>query len=139
MTSAQDLYKSSARGKRKGQGESSQSQPKKARVEEPAAEVPSEVPVVEVVESPPRRVESPRVEVVDEPQVEVPFVPSPVEEVAGSSNEVRKELFAGVRKMTHERVDNVFHNKKYIKASSSFPTYNFGQAFSRGLNDITMV
>ena len=139
MTSAHDLYKSSARGKRKVQGESSKSQPKKARVEEPTAEVPSEVPVVEVVESPPRRVESPRVEVVDEPQVEVPFVPSPVEEVGGTEKEVRKEVFAGVRKMTHERVDIVFHNKKYIKASSSFPGYNFGQAFSRGLNDITMV
>ena len=82
--------------------------------------------MVEVVESPPRRVESPRVEVVNEPQVEVPSVPSPVEEVGGSEKEVRKEVFVGVRKMTHERVDNVIHNKKYIKASSSFLGYNFG-------------
>ena len=59
MSSAHDLYKSSARGKRKSQGESSQSLPKKARVEEPTVRVPPEVPVVEVVESPARGVESP--------------------------------------------------------------------------------
>ena len=139
MSSSYNLYKGNAR-KRKGKvaGESSQSLPKKARVEEPTTEVPPAVPVVEVAESPDRGMESPRA-AADEPQVEVPFVPSPVEEVGGSSKEARKEVFAGVCKMTHERVDNVFHHKKYIKASSSFPSYNFGQAFSRGLNDITMV
>ena len=82
MSSAHDLYKSSARGKRKSQGESSQSLPKKVRVEEPTVGVPPEVPVVEVVESPARGMESPRAAVADEPQDEVPFVPSLVEEVA---------------------------------------------------------
>ena len=135
MTSAHDLYKNSARGKRKGKGESSQSQPKKARVEEPAVEVP----MVEVVESPPRGVVSPRAEVTDEPRVEDPFVPSPVEEAGGSSRDTRKEVFRSVYKLTQERVDNVFQNKKYIKASSSLPGYNFGQVFSRAANDITMV
>ena len=74
-------------------------------------------------------------------RVEVPFVPSPVEEpVAGStSKDTRKEVFDRVLKMTMERVESVHQNKKYIKASSSFPGYNFGQAFSRAANDITMV
>ena len=74
MTSAHDLYK----GKRKGKttGESSHQLPKKARVDGPAMEVPLQVPVVEVVETPPRRVDSPPAKVVDEPEVEVPFVPS---------------------------------------------------------------
>ena len=62
MSSAHDLYKSSTRGKRKRQGESSQSLPKKARVEEPTVEVPPAVPVVEAVESPFRELESPRAE-----------------------------------------------------------------------------
>ena len=115
-----------------------QSLTKKARVEEPSIGVPPAVPVVEVAESPDRGVESPRV-AAEEPQGEVPFVPSPVEEVGGSSKEALKEVFASLGKMTHERVENVLHHKKYIKASSSFPGYNFGQAFSRGLNDITMV
>ena len=141
MTSSHDLYKSSARGKRKGHGESSQSQPKKARVEEPAAEVPSKVPVVEVVESPPRGMESPRAEVADEPQDEVPFVPSPVEEVAGAgdSRESRQQIFDSVFKLTLDRVEKVHKNKKYLKAYSSFAGYNFGSAFSRAANDLTMV
>ena len=141
MSSAHDLYKNSARGKRRGKGEGSQSQPKRARVEEPAVEVPPVVPVVEVVESPPRGMESPRAEVADEPQVEVPFVPSLVEEVVegGSSKEARKQVFDSVYKMTLDRLEKVHQNKKYIKASSSFPGYNFGSAFSRAANDITMV
>ena len=95
MSSAHDLYKSSARGKRRSQGESSQFLPKKAQVEEPTAEVPPTVPVVKVAESPVRGMESPRAEAADEPQVEVPFVPSPVEEVAegGDSKETRKKVF----------------------------------------------
>ena len=141
MSSAHDLYKSSARGKRKSQGESSQSLPKKARVEEPAAEVPPVVPVVEVVESPVRGMESPRAEATDEPQAEVPFVPSPVEEVVdgGNNKEARKQVFDSVFKMTLDRVEKVHQSKKYFKASSSFPGYNFGSAFSRAANDITMV
>ena len=94
-----------------------------------------------MVETPPRRVDSPPAEVVDEPRVEVPFVPSPVEEpVAGStSKESRQELFDSVAKITIERAENVCKNKKYMKVSSSFQDYNFGQAFSRAANDITMV
>ena len=133
MSSAHDLYKSSARGKRKSQGESSQSLPKKVRVEEPTVGVPPEVPVVEVVESPARGVESPRAAAaVDEPHVDVPFVPSPVEEAAevDDSKETRKEVFDTVFKMTVDQVEKVHKNKKYFKASSSFPGYNFGTAFS---------
>ena len=139
MSSSYNLYKGNA-CKRKGKvvGESSESLPKKARVDEPSVGVPPAVPVVEVAESPDRGAESPRV-AAEDPQDEVPFVPSPIEEVGGSSKEARKEVFASLGKMTHERVENVLHHKKYIKASSSFPGYNFGQAFSRGLNDITMV
>ena len=141
MSSAHDLYKSSARGKRKSQGESSQSLPKKARVEEPAAKVPPAVPVVEVTESPARGMDSPRAEVADEPQDEVPFVPSPVEEVAGAgdSRESRQQIFDSVFKLTLDRVEKVHKNKKYLKASSSFAGYNFGSAFSRAANDLTMV
>ena len=138
MSSSYNLYKGNARKRRGKDGESSQSLPKKAPVEEPSVGVPPAVPVVEVAESPDRGVESPRV-AAEEPQDEVPFVPSPVEDVGGSSKDARKEVFANLGKMTHERVENVLHHKKYIKASSSFPGYNFGQAFSRGLNDITMV
>ena len=79
MSSAHELYKSSARGKRKSQGESSQSLPKKTRVEESTTGVPPEVPVVEVVESPVRGAESSRAAAAaDEPQEEVHSIPSPV-------------------------------------------------------------
>ena len=143
MTSAFDLYKGTARRKRKGKttGESSQRSPKKARVDEPAMETPSEVPVIEVVETPPRRVDSPPAVVVDEPRVEVPFVPSPVEEPVpeNTSRESRQELFDSVAKMMIEHVENVRKNKKYLKASSSFKDCNFGQALSRASSDITMV
>ena len=110
-------------------------------MDEPAVETRSEVPVVEVVESPPRRVDSPPAEVFEEPRVEVPSAPSPVEEpVAGNtSKETKQEVFDSIFKMAVERAENVRKNKKYIKASSSFPGYNFGQAFSRAANDITMV
>lgn len=104
--------------------------------------MPPEVPVVEVVESPARGVESPQAATADnEPHAEVPFVPSPVEEIAevDDSKETRKEVFDAVFKMTVERVEKVHKNKKYFKASSSFPGYNFGSAFSQAANDITMV
>ena len=139
MSSSYNLYKGNAR-KRKGKvvGESSKSLPKRARVEEPFGGVPPAVPVVEVAESPDRGADSPRV-VAEETHDEVPLVSSPIEEVGGSSKDARKEVFANLDKMTHEWVENVLHHKKYIKASSSFPRYNFGQAFSQGLNDITIV
>ena len=142
MSSAHDLYKSSARGKRKSQGESSQSLPKKTRVEEPTIGVPPEVPVVEVVESPARGVESPRAAtVVDEPQEEVHSIPSPVEDAAevNTSREDRQQIFDSVFRMTATRIEKVHKNKKYLKASSSFAGYNFGSAFNRAANDLTMV
>ena len=110
-------------------------------MDEPAVEVPFEVPVVEVVESHPRRVESPPAEVFEEPQVEVSFVRSPVEEpaVGGTSKDTWQEVFDSVFKMVVEQAESVHKNKKYIKASNSFPGYNFGQAFFRAANDITMV
>ena len=89
MSSSYNLYKGNARKRRGKDGESSQSLPKKARVEEPSVGVPPAVPVVEVAESPVRGVESPRV-AAEETQDEVPFVPSPVEEVGGSSKDARK-------------------------------------------------
>ena len=139
MSSSYNLYKGNAR-KRKGKvvGESSESLPKKARAEEPSVGVPPAVPVVDVAESPDRGAGSPRV-AAEETQDEVPLASSPIEEVGGSSKDAQKEVFANLGKMTHERVESVLHHRKYIKASSSFPGYNFGQAFSRGLNDITMV
>ena len=79
--------------------------------------------MVEVVESPPRGMESPLAEVADEPQVEEAME-------GGSSKETRKEVFDSVYKMTQDRLDKVHQNKKYIKASSSFLSYNFGKAFS---------
>ena len=104
MTSAFDMYKGTARSKRKGKvtGESSQPQPKKARVNEPAVETASEVPVVEVVETPPQRVDSFPAKVVNETRVEVPSVPSPVKErvAGGTSKEAMQELFNSVAKMT---------------------------------------
>ena len=103
--------------------------------------MPLAVPVVEVAESPVREMESPRAEAADEPQAEVPFVPSLVEEVVdcGNNKEARKRVFDSVFKMTLDRVEKVHQNKKYFKASSSFPGYNFGSAFSRAANDLTMV
>ena len=134
MTSVHDLYKGTARAKRKGKttGESLQQPPKRARVNDPTVETPSEVPVVEVVESPPRRVDSPPAEVVNEPRVEVPSAPSLVEEpvVGNTSKETRQEVFDSVFKMAVERAESVHKNKKHIKASHSFAGYNFCQAFS---------
>ena len=103
--------------------------------------MPPAVPVVEVTESPARGMDSPRAEVADEPQDEVPFVPSPVEDVAGAgdSRESRQQIFDSVFKLTLDRVEKVHKNKKYLKASSSFAGYNFGSAFSRAANDLTMV
>ena len=142
MSSAHDLYKNSARGKRKSQGEGSSSLPKKSRVEEPTVGVPPEVPVVEVVESPARDAEPSRAETVaDEPRAEVHSIPSPVEETveAEVSKETRKEIFDSVFKMTVERAERVHKNRKFLKASSSFAGYNFGSAFNRAANDLTMV
>ena len=59
--------------------------------------------------------------------------------MGSTSKETRQEVFDGLFKMEVERAESVHKNKKYIKASHSFPGYNFGQAFSRAANDITMV
>ena len=104
--------------------------------------MPPEVPVVEVVESPARGVESPRAAaVVDEPHAEVHSIPSPVEDAAevDASKEDRQQIFDSVFKLTVARAEKVHKNKKYLKASSSFAGYNFGSAFSRAANDLTMV
>ena len=98
-------------------------------------EVPSTVPVVEVGESL-SRVAVPYGQVFEEPAVEVgedmPSAAEPaVEDVA--------QVFEKVISMSADRVQKLATHRKYSKAASSFPGYNFGQAFSRGLNDIAMV
>ena len=49
------------------------------------------------------------------------------------------QVFEKVISMSADRVQKLATHRKYSKAASSFPGYNFGQAFSRGLNDIAMV
>lgn len=127
MASAFDLYKGTAHSKRKGKtiGESSQHTPKKARVDERVVETPSGVPVVEVVETPPQRVDSPPAEVANKTRVEVPSVPSPVDELVagGTSKEARQELFNSVAKMTVERADivktSMEQNEKFKEEAES--------------------
>ena len=67
-------------------------------------------------------------EVRDEPP---PSVEPVVEDVA--------QVFEKVISMSTDRVQKLAAHRKYAKAASSFPGYNFGQAFSRGLNDVAMV
>ena len=138
MSSSYDLYKGNARSKCKAKtGESSQPAAKKTKVVEPAVvpEVPSTVPVIEVEDSPSRVVipeaqvtEEPSAEVMDEPPQSVEPV---VEDVA--------QVFEKVISMSTDRVQKLATHRKYSKAASSFPGYNFGQAFSRGPNDDSMV
>ena len=138
MSSSYDLYKGNARSKRKAKfGESSQAAAKKTKVTEPEVvpEVPSTVPVVEVEESP-SRAAVPESQVFEEPAVEVgedmPSAAKPaVEDVA--------QVFEKVISMSADRVQKLATHRKYSKAASSFPGYNFGQAFSRVLNYIAMV
>ena len=138
MSSSYDLYKGNARSKRKAKiGESSQATAKKAKVTEPevAPEVPSTVPMVEVEDSP-IRTAVPEAQPFEEPATEVgeemPSASEPVvEDVA--------QVFDKVISMSADRVQKLATHRKYSKAASSFPDYNFGQAFSRGLNDIAMV
>ena len=143
MTSAYDLYKGTARSKRRAKvvRETSQLSPKKEKIVEPVVETPTSVREGGVAEMSSHRVASPQIEVVDKKHVEAPLIPSPAEEqvVESSSKEARQELFESVVKMTIERVENVRKNKKYLKAWSSFQDYNFGQEFSRSASDITMV
>ena len=140
MSSSYDLYKgmSQSKWKYKTPGESSQQPPKKSRTEEPSTAVPetaSAVPEVEILETP-RRVSSPPAQVVEEPAAEVMDEPPPAEEpvVEGVA-----QVFESVIQMATERVQKLAKHKKYAKAASSFPGYNFGQAFSRGLNDVSVV
>lgn len=138
MSSSYDLYKVSARYKRKGKSEEcSQPAAKKTKVVEPKVvpEVPSTVPVVEVEDSP-SRVVTPEAQVTEEPSAEVrdeppSFVEPAVEDIA--------QVFEKVISMSTDRVQKLATQWKYSKAAFSFPGYNFGQAFSRGLNDVTMV
>lgn len=123
MTSAYDLYKDTARSKRKAKvvGETSQPSPKKAKVAKPVVETPAAVTVGGVAEISSHQVASPPVEVVDEQQVDAPPIPSPVEDqvVGSSSKEARQELIHSVARMTIERVENVRKKKKNLKALSS--------------------
>ena len=138
MSSSYDLYKVNARNKRKGKsGESSQPAAKRTKAVEPevGSEVPSTVPVVEVDDSP-SRVVTPEVQVTEEPAAEVrdehlPSVEPVVEDVA--------QVFEKVISMSTDRVQKLAAHRKYAKAASSFPGYNFGQAFSQGLDDVAMV
>ena len=109
--------------------ESSQSAPKKARVEESvaAAEIPSVMPDVEVVETPPRRATSPPVQTAEESRVPVPDIPSPVVEPVV---EDATQVFESVIQMTADWVQRLAKHKKYIKAASSFPSYYIGQALT---------
>lgn len=125
VSSAYDFYKGMARSKRKGKvvGKSSQPTPKKTRVDEPTVEVPSVVSIVEIVETPPFIVTSPPLDITKEPKVDVPEVPSPSQEP--ESEDVAR-VFASVIQMTADRVQKLAKHKKYVKAASSFPSYNIG-------------
>lgn len=48
------------------------------------------------------------------------------------------QVFDKVIHMTTDLAIKLAAHRKYSKAASSFPGYNFGQASSRGLNDVTM-
>lgn len=146
MSSSFDLYKGVSRGKRKNKTprESSPKPPKKSRTEELSIPVPepasvaqettSVEPEVKILEM--YRVSSPPAPVFEEPDVVAQDEPSHVEEpVVGDVAKV----FDNVIHMTTDRVLKLAKHRKYAKSSSSFPAYNFGQAFSRGLNDVTMV
>lgn len=61
---------------------------------------------------------------------------SPAEDLAV---EDATQVFESVIQMTTERVQKLGKHKKYIKAASSFPSYNIGHAFTQGANDIDMV
>ena len=138
MSSSYDLYKGNNRSKRKAKtGESSQASAKRAKVVEPEVvpEVPSTVPVVEVEDSP-SRAAVPEAQIFEEPAAEVEEeLPSAAEPVV----EDVAQVFEKVISMSTDRVQKLATHRKYSKAASSFVEYNFGQAFSRGLNDIAMV
>ena len=144
MSSAFDLYKGTVGSKIKSKttGESSQPVSKKVWTEEPVAaqEIPSTLSEVEISETL-SKVTTPSAQVAEEPGVQVHDIPSLVEEpvVENTREEVRKELFKIVARLTAERVDKVSKNRKYLKASSSFSKCNINQAFTRGANDIVMV
>ena len=138
MSSSYNLYKGNAQ-KRKGKvaGESSQASAKKTRVteQEVMPEIPSTVPVVEVDGSP-SRAATPEAQIFEEPaaavEEEMPSAAEPVgEDVA--------QVFKKVISMSTDRVQKLATHRKYSKVASSFIGYNFGQAFSRGLNDVAMV
>ena len=142
MSSSYNLYKGNAR-KRKGKvaGESSQASAKKTKVSKPevAAEIPSTILVVEV-EDVPSRVATPEALVVEEPVVEeMDKPPSVFEPVAESTVEDVTQVFEKTISMTTDRAQKLAMHRKYSNSASPFHGYNFGQAFSRGLNDVTMV
>ena len=142
MSSSYDLYKGTARSKRKAKiGESSQASAKKAKTteQEVVPEVPPTVPVVEVEESP-SRATAPEARVSEEPAVEEADEPPSIFEPVGEATvEDVRQVFEKTITMTTERAHKLASHRKYSKSASSFLGYNYGQAFSRGLNDITMV
>ena len=144
MSSSYDLYKGMSRSKRKNKtpGESSQQPLKKSRVVEPsvARESTSTVPVVEPSEAP-SSIPSPPAPVVEEPEVVVQDEPLPTEElVAEESREAAIErTIEEVAGLARERLDKLVQSHKFLKASTSFPSYGSTQAFVRGTNDISSV
>ena len=66
----------------------------------------------------------------------MPDITSPVEE---PTLEDATQVFESVIQMTADRVQRLAKHKKYVIAASSFPSYNIGQEFTRGANDISMV
>lgn len=138
MSSSYDLYKGNARSKRKAKtGESSQPAAKKTKVVDPEVvlKVPLTGPVVEVEDSS-SKVVTPEAQVVEEPAAEVRDEP---QSAAEPVVEDVSQVFYKVIHMTTYRAIKLATHQKYSKAASSFPGYNFGQTFSRGLNDVTMV
>ena len=104
-------------------------------VPEPVSEPVLADSKVEILETP-QRVPSRPAQVLEEPEVVVQDEPLHIEE---SVVEDAAKVFDGVIHMTTERVKKLAKHKKYAKSASSFPGYNFGQAFSRGLNYVAMV
>ena len=142
MSSRYNLYKGNARSKCKAKfGESSQAAAKKTKVTEPEVvpEVPSTVPVVEV-EGSPSRTTIPEARVFEEPAVEEADEPPSIFEPVGEATvEDVRQVFEKSITMTIEWAHKLASHRKYSKSASSFLGYNYGQAFSRGLNDVTMV
>ena len=71
----------------------------------------------------------------------MPEAPSSVKEpvVENTREEATKKTVEVVATMSHKRLDKLVNSRKFLKAASSFPTYNCAQAFAWGANDIHSV